>query len=98
GGIRYLALVEWLGTLDVVEVAGVRVLARRIHLALPRPLEIARRARGAIRPPRVLADRKGPHRAVGVGRHVARHIRDGLQVDVELLRPAQSAGTPVQDR
>src|SRR2546428_690002 len=92
GGLRHLALVEWLGALDVVEVAGVRVLARRIHLALPRPLEIARRARGAIRPPGVLADRKGPHRAVGVGRHVARHGGDWLEVHVELHQAGPERG------
>ncbi len=92
GGIGHFALVERLGALDVVEEARVGVLARRVHLALPRPLEVLGRTRRAVRPLGVLADGEGPHRAVRVGRDLLGDVGDGLEVDVELHEAGPERG------
>ena len=82
--VRSLLHVERLGALDVVEVARVWIGAGRIHLTLPRPLEIARGARRAVRPSRVLADLERPDGAVLVRGDLARHVWHRLEVRGEL--------------
>src|SRR5256886_8847672 len=88
-GIGQLLLVKRLRVLDVVEERGVRGGRGGIELALPRILEVVGRARAAVGPLRVLADREGPRRPVAVRGDLLRDVRDRLEVDVELHEPRE---------
>src|SRR5262249_30622731 len=87
-----LLLVEGLAVLEVVEERGVGGGAGRVQLALPRPLEVARRDRRIVRPPRGLADGERPHRAVLVAVDLGGHPRHRDEVGVEHHEPGEQGG------